>query len=591
MNKEILKILQQINTPVSIIEGIKQLIDYEYLKIETDDKELLRFYFNKDLADDFLFAELIDTVNENNYYTVKLMYETMSKYNYVYTYAKDIMRYFKNNSFDVNNYEHRRDVVCHVLTCINTYKYSKIASINEIIEPVPIPIFLDLLNNDNTINKRVYIDTEYGPIAGELDSIIEQEDIFQTYYVAFIPIISKIGNGYTKQDFRIQVYPKSPLIKSLKDFDIHLIDDEMYDKLTKRGEKYIEVTSKPKYCYYSGTSYTYSVFGDNTKNMTESRVMIDNSAFNYFNLSIDPKFTDNIFSEARSKSYMKEVDPKDYWICSPVVYGFDFSNKQWYKFLIDNVSEITYSNNAFNELIIDDEIKNLFIAFVTHDIPSLDSIEGKGNGKIFLLYGPPGVGKTYSAEAVAEVLKKPLYYLSVGELGVTPKELEMSLEKAMKTVERWNAILLLDEVDVFAINRENSSIEQNAMTAILLRTLERYNGIMFMTTNLIDNLDPAFISRATAVIKYETLSSLTMFKIWSNLIDKIKQLNTINISSTLKEDIKRLYDKHAFLIYLNGRTIKNVLRLAYALALENKEELSIKQIEIAVSGLAKRGAY
>ena len=100
MNKEILKILQQINTPVSIIDGIKQLIDYEYLKIETDDKDLLRFYFNKDLADDFLFAELIDTVNENNYYTVKLMYETMSKYNYVYTYAKDIIRYFKNNSFD-----------------------------------------------------------------------------------------------------------------------------------------------------------------------------------------------------------------------------------------------------------------------------------------------------------------------------------------------------------------------------------------------------------------------------------------------------------------------------------------------------------
>ena len=583
MNKEILKILQQINTPVSIIDGIKQLIDYEYLKIETDDKDLLRFYFNKDLADDFLFAELIDTVNENNYYTVKLMYETMSKYNYVYTYAKDIIRYFKNNSFDVNNYEHRRDVVCHVLTCINTYKYSKITSINEIIEPVPIPIFLDLLNNDNTINKRVYIDTEYGPIAGELDSIYEQENIFQTYYVAFIPIISKIGNSYVKQDFRIQVYPKSPLVKSLEDFNIHLIDDEMYDKLTKRGEKYVEVTSKPKYCHYSGISYTYSIFGDNTKNMTESRVMIDNSAFNYFNPSIDAKFTDNIFSEAQGKSYMKEVDPKDYWTCSPVVYGFDFSNKQWYKFLIDNVSEITYSNNAFNDLIIDDKIKNLFIASITHDIPSLDSIEGKGNGKIFLLYGPPGVGKTYSAEAVAEVLKKPLYYLSVGELGVTPKELEASLEKAMKTVERWDAILLLDEVDVFAINRENSSIEQNAMTAILLRTLERYNGIMFMTTNLIENLDPAFISRATAIIKYPNLNEQNRKAIWLNLIDKIKDLNTINISSSLIDDLSPVYE-HQY----NGRTIKNILRLAYALALVNKEDLSINHINIAIYGLGMK---
>jgi len=36
---------------------------------------------------------------------------------------------------------------------------------------------------------------------------------------------------------------------------------------------------------------------------------------------------------------------------------------------------------------------------------------------IFLLHGPPGVGKTLTAEATAETLKKPLYTVNVGELG------------------------------------------------------------------------------------------------------------------------------------------------------------------------------
>jgi len=43
-----------------------------------------------------------------------------------------------------------------------------------------------------------------------------------------------------------------------------------------------------------------------------------------------------------------------------------------------------------------------------------DVIQGKGRGIILLLCGPPGVGKTLTAESVAEEMKVPLYQMSAG---------------------------------------------------------------------------------------------------------------------------------------------------------------------------------
>lgn len=183
-----------------------------------------------------------------------------------------------------------------------------------------------------------------------------------------------------------------------------------------------------------------------------------------------------------------------------------------------------------------------------------------------------------TAESVAEFLQKPLYYVSVGELGIRPEELENSLDKVMKVANSWDAIILLDEVDVFAVKRDGASIERNAMTAIFLRLLERYSGIMFMTTNLLNNLDDAFISRSTAIIKYEELASQDRAKIWLNLFDKVEKLNTIKLDEFLKDDIEELSSHN-----INGRVIKNTVRLAYSLALSKKESLSLKHIETALN--------
>ena len=112
-----------------------------------------------------------------------------------------------------------------------------------------------------------------------------------------------------------------------------------------------------------------------------------------------------------------------------------------------------------------------------------DIVSGKGKGMILLLSGPPGVGKTLTAEAVSENMRVPLYMMSAGDLGIRPEEVEMNLENILEMVAKWKAILLIDECDVFLEARPIHDMERNKLVSIFLRLLEYYQGTLFLTTN------------------------------------------------------------------------------------------------------------
>jgi SpoVK/Ycf46/Vps4 family AAA+-type ATPase len=72
-------------------------------------------------------------------------------------------------------------------------------------------------------------------------------------------------------------------------------------------------------------------------------------------------------------------------------------------FEIDGVAPIVWNDFAFDRLILPGDIKSLLLAFAKgqrdSDEEFDDIIEGKGKGMIIQLNGPPGVGKTLTAEA------------------------------------------------------------------------------------------------------------------------------------------------------------------------------------------------
>jgi SpoVK/Ycf46/Vps4 family AAA+-type ATPase len=94
-----------------------------------------------------------------------------------------------------------------------------------------------------------------------------------------------------------------------------------------------------------------------------------------------------------------------------------------------------------------------------------------------------GCGKTLTAEAIAELLEKPLYIVTAGDLGISASDVEKNLGSVLELCQTWDALVLIDEADVFLEARSSTEIERNALVCLMLRLLEYYSGCLFLSSN------------------------------------------------------------------------------------------------------------
>ena len=268
------------------------------------------------------------------------------------------------------------------------------------------------------------------------------------------------------------------------------------------------------------------------------------------------------------------------------VNGFVLRSRKWRTFNIDDIEDVKYSN-GFDDLVLPLGHKETVEALVNRHssgnkttdekrepVSSMDLVTGKGKGLIILLHGAPGVGKTSTAECVADKTQRPLFAITCGDLGESANDVEESLERNFSLAHRWGCVLLLDEADVFLTVRNQTDLHRNAVVSVFLRTLEYYSGILFLTTNRVGTLDPAFKSRIHISLYYPKLDRKVSSEIWRNHIERAKKyfdskegaytLRKREIITFSKQHFKKLKDEDAET--WNGRQIRNAFQTAIALA-------------------------
>jgi hypothetical protein len=168
----------------------------------------------------------------------------------------------------------------------------------------------------------------------------------------------------------------------------------------------------------------------------------------------------------------------DFALLPDRVIGFDFYRRKFCILALDCLHPVRVRKEGWDDLKLPSGHKNMVQAQVrTHFLRKqsqqshasqdidIDLVRGKGLGLIILLHGAPGVGKTSTAECVAETLGKPLYPITCGDLGDTAESVENTLTRTFSKAEAWDCVLLLDEADVFLAQRTRTDLKRNAIVS------------------------------------------------------------------------------------------------------------------------------
>jgi hypothetical protein len=172
----------------------------------------------------------------------------------------------------------------------------------------------------------------------------------------------------------------------------------------------------------------------------------------------------------------------DYALLPRRLFAYVLKERKFVCVDIQNLKFIEPQADVFKSLKIDNSYKAMVKGLVSshfakkqfetahHNVSrassqNQDIIHGKGRGLVVLLHGVPGVGKTATAEAVAMEYSKPLFAITCGDLGLTPKDVEGSLTEIFRLAHMWNCVLLFDEADVFLAQRSRFDLKRNALVS------------------------------------------------------------------------------------------------------------------------------
>ena len=149
-----------------------------------------------------------------------------------------------------------------------------------------------------------------------------------------------------------------------------------------------------------------------------------------------------------------------------------------------------------------------------------------------IFYGPPGTGKTLTAHSLSRSLKRQVLSFDCSKiLSMYIGESEKNVRKIFDTYAdltkqtKTEPILLLNEADQFLASRSSgvgSSADQmhNQMQNIFLEQIEKFQGILIATTNLLENIDKAFSRRFNYKIEFKKPDQAQRLELWKMMLPK-----------------------------------------------------------------------
>ena len=210
-----------------------------------------------------------------------------------------------------------------------------------------------------------------------------------------------------------------------------------------------------------------------------------------------------------------------------------------------------------------------------------------------LFYGAPGVGKTETVLQLARKTGRDIIQVNVEQIksmwvGESEKNIKEIFNDYRNLVEMQPLapILLFNEADAVIGTRLKGAERatdkmENSLQNIILQEMERIDGILIATTNLVQNFDKAFERRFLYKVKFNAPSTQTRRNIWQTIMPEISEetaswlASHYNLSGGQIENVARRY---AINTILYGLPTEELPTLCKCCENESKETYGTSQI-------------
>ncbi|KAI6579651.1 hypothetical protein MCOR06_009967 [Pyricularia oryzae] len=291
---------------------------------------------------------------------------------------------------------------------------------------------------------------------------------------------------------------------------VSFVSREVYSALAFRGAN--------MWAMRNGGYYQHQVDSHQDLNLQRGRCLIDIDEYSRLN----PPTGESAPGVQRPRS----IQPSDdrLLVFPSKIPVYDLCRETWEQIPPEDIQEVVFMESPITKSALSWQKWEVLEQLMT---PDRDRHAGPRR-LVSLFHGPPGTGKTFAAEMMADHVGKPLFRIACRDMTIDLETVKTRLDAVFALAKKWSGMVLLEDADRLVQQHQDFSSDQGQKARLglvfyLLGLFQNFDGVVIVTTSCVDAFDEKLKTAFSFNLKFHRLDGPGCRTVYLNLIDVLLQ--------------------------------------------------------------------